>query len=240
MRHLPLKVTFQVSGGWVPPPYPFHLDALLAASVTQRNLIDLDDAPSIEALRALGEDLPLARHAQEGEWVWKASAIVPNGPVMNDSGFFTQRRNRVEYAEGVGNGSIQHGRHRPGMAMAQYQFQIDTLRGVHRNLLGYYPLQRPFQEGLLELVCWCVGDRNLIEELLTDDRRPTHLGARRRSGHGRIEFVQIEDDPMAEELWKRRVRPWIMLKEDVPIQAAWKAPYWAAENKGHAFVPVGL
>ena len=32
----PLKVTFTVSGGFVPPPLPLHLDALLAYHVTRQ------------------------------------------------------------------------------------------------------------------------------------------------------------------------------------------------------------
>lgn len=209
--------------------------------MTQRDLIDIEDEPTVEAMRALGEQLPLDKHEQDGEWVWKASAITPAGDVVNDSRSFTQRRDRVEYAEGVRDGAIQHGRHRAGSEMKPYQFQIDTLRGVHRNLLGFYPVQRPLDGALLELNAWCVGDRDLLESLLLDEtRRPSHLGARRRSGHGRIVSVRIEADEAAHEKWAMRIRPWAFNEDDAPIQAAWKAPYWLAENRGAAFIPVGL
>jgi CRISPR type IV-associated protein Csf3 len=236
-----LKVTFLVSGGWVPPPYPLHLDAVLAYVATQRSLLDIEDNPSVETLRALGDDLPLARFEQDGDWVWKASAIVPAVDVLNDSRFYTQRRDKVAYAEEVRDGSILHGRHQPGVAMKPYQFLIDTLRGIHRNLLGYYPVQRPFDESeLLKLVAYCVGDKDLVEEMLTDDRRPTHLGARRRSGHGRIESVQVEEAPEAKDAWMNRVRPWPLRADDVALQAACRAPYWAAENRRAAFCPVSI
>lgn len=241
MSHLPLKITFTVSGGFVPPPYPFHLDGLLAYSATMRALDDIQGEPSKEALRELGEHLPLSRYEQDGEWVWMASALTLTGPTMNDSRFYTQRRDKVDYCEGVRDGSIQHGRHRPGSEFAPYQFQIDTLRGIHRNLLGYYPVQRSFSESSLQtVVAWCVGDKDLIEELLMDDRAPTHLGSRRRMGHGRIESITVEEDSAATGNWRNRVRPWPLCDGDIPIQAAVRPPYWAAENRMSAFIPGGL
>lgn len=241
MKSTPLKITFSVSGGWVPPPYPLHLDAVLAYAVTQRDLLDIEENPTVEALRLLGEQLPLAKFELEGEWVWQASAIVPESFVMNDSRFFTQRRDKADYAEAVRDGSVQHGRHRHYAPMTPYQYQIDTQRGVHRNLLGFYPVQRPMDgSACLKLVAWCVGDKDLIEDILQSDRCPTHLGARRRSGHGRIESVTVEELIEAKEGWKLRVRPWPFSENDAPVQAAWRAPYWAVENKGQAFMPAGL
>ena len=37
--------------------------------------------------------------------------------------------------------------------MAPYQNKIDTLRGAHRNLLGFYPVL-----DVTEVEAWCVGD----------------------------------------------------------------------------------
>lgn len=236
----PLKVTFEVAGGWASPALPLHLDAVLAYSLTQRGLDDLQDNPSVEALRALGEDLPLARHEQDGQWCWKASAIVPAGPVVNGTKFYTQRRDVGQQSQLIADGKIQQGRYRAGAALKPYEMQIDVVRGVHRNMLGYYPVEQPFEGGLLRLEAWCVGDKDQVEELLTDDRRPTHLGARRRSGLGRIVSVNIQEDAQAHERWKRRIRPWKLHEDDTPILAACKAPYWAAENKINAFMPASL
>lgn len=236
----PLKITFTVAGGWAAPALPLHLDAVLAYCVTQRGLEDIEEAPSVQALRALADDLPLARHEQEGSWVWKASAIVPAVAVVNDSGFYTQRRDEGVYAAGVGSGQIQHGRYRPGSTLEPYQLKIDTARGVYRNLLGFYPTQRAFDSGLLTLQAWCIGYRDLIDELLNDDRRPTHLGARRRAGLGRITSVAVEPDSSATEQWTLRVKPWPLRADDVAIQAACNPPYWAAENRMSAFIPTGL
>lgn len=238
----PLRVTFEISGGWASPTFPVHLDALLAYVVTMRSIEDLyDEEPSIQALRELGEDLPLERFEQDGQWVWKASAIMPAGPVLNDSAFYTQRRDLVDYAKRFGNGTLQHGRTAVGKeALKPYALALHTARGVHRNLLGYYPIQRAFNAGVLTLQAWCIGDHERLVELLTDNRRPTHLGARRRSGFGRINSVYVDRDSSAQTQWQLRVKPWPLREDDVPIQAACKAPYWAAENRGLAYIPKEL
>lgn len=232
----PLRVTFQVSGGFVPPPYPLHLDALLAYAQTYDSLGDASDDPSISKLRSLAEDMPIQRFERDGEWCYMASALVPQGPVLNDARFYTQRMNQEDYSTRVGSGQVQHGRHRPGTPMERYQIQIDTARGVHRNLLGFYPIQQSADSNLLTLVGWCVAEKWWVEDRLLGGRI-THIGARRRSGHGKIQSILIEDDPEAAEKWNLRVRPWKMSDSDLEIQAAWHPPYWASENRGAAFCP---
>lgn len=236
----PLKITFRVSGGLVPPAFPMHLDAILAFAETRDSLHYLEEGEvSVVALRELAATLPLARYEQDGEWVWKASAIFPeSGRLATTGRIFTQRRDKADYCLRVGAGDVQHGRHAPGVPLSPYQYQIDTLRGVHRNLLGFYSVQGGL-DGQLLLVAYCIGNRTAIEEILTSGRI-THLGARRRAGHGCIESVQVDVDEAAHEKWKLRVRPWQMLEDDATMQAAWRAPYWAKENQGQAFCPVGL
>lgn len=239
----PLKITFRIRGGLVSPPYPMHLDALLAYAITQVSLNPDDpEAPaSVAALREIATRLPLARHDEAGQWVWKASALMPIGTIRHETRFFTQRLDKKLFATHIGAGRVTQGRFRPdptvapGLDMKPYQGAIDTLRGAHRNLLGYYPVL-----DVEELECWCVGDRDEIQDYLVDRGLVTHLGARRRDGHGEITNVSIVPDQAAMDLWKIRVRPWAMLDDDAPIQAAWQAPYWAAENKGSAYCPTCL
>lgn len=240
----PLKITFRIGGGLAVPPYPIHLDALLAYGVTRVGMDPGDpDAPNdICTLRELALDLPLARYEHsDGEWVWKASALVSAGIGTHSTRFYTQRLNKKAFATHVGDGSVQFGRYRPdpsvrpGDDMQPYQYKIDTARGAQRNLCATYPLME-----VAEMSAWCVGDPEQLEDMLVHRGIITHVGARRRAGHGRIVSVMIEPCPDAAELWKLRVRPWKMLDDDAPIQAAWRAPYWAAENRGQAFCPTRL
>ncbi len=188
----PFKVSFLVSGGFVPPPMPLHLDALLAYQRTRQHLPRLvrRQEHSVETMRALGENLPLQRHEQDGQWCWMSSAVVPSGPVSVGSRFYTQRRDKAEYAIRVKDGAVQHGRHTAGEPMKTGAYQIDTLRGVYRNLLGYYPLlqkdadegaEGPPQSPFIELVAWGVGDIDAIKEQL-ESGVITHLGQRGRRG----------------------------------------------------------
>ena len=239
----PLKITFSVVGGFVPPPYPLHLDSLAAYAETQFGLDSSNpELPKdIVTLRSLADDLPFAKHEEEGDWVWKSSAIIPEGDVNHTSRFYTQRMDKAAFADHVGSGLVQMGRYEPdlklppGKNMKPYQGLIDTLRGPHRNMLGYYPLM-----DVSKLVAWCIGDKEVLEELFIHSGLITHLGARRRSGHGTVSSVSVDTCDEANELWKLRVRPWQMRDDDAMIQAAWHPPYWASENKGRAYCPTSL
>lgn len=239
----PLKITFKVSGGFVPPPYPLHLDALVAYAVTQAGLDPSNpELPTdIASLRALSNDLPFEKHEMGGEWVWKASALLPEGRINHNSRFFTQRMNKREYANLVGSGVVQLGRYKrddklpPGADMKPYQNSIDSARGPFRNMLDFYPVM-----DVETLTAWCIGERDAIEDWLVHSGHVSHLGARRRIGHGCVESVTVESCPEAAEMWNLRVRPWKMREDDAQIQAAWNPPYWAAENKGMAYCPTIL
>lgn len=71
----PLKITFRISGGLVAPPYPIHLDSLVAYVETQRSLHLLPKGAGIPELRALADNLPFGKYEAAGNWVWQASAL---------------------------------------------------------------------------------------------------------------------------------------------------------------------
>lgn len=258
---VPLAVSIRVSGGYVPSPLPMHLDALLAYALTYehtRMLSECGETPATLAdYRALGEVLPLARHEQEGEWCWKSSALIPQGPIAHGTRNYTQRQDQMAFAVAVGSGRAIPDARRIGPTvrdangvavltppvLKRRQHNIEVLRGATRNLLGFYPVMQPQEKEdgnpFLELKAWCIGDPDKILRIL-ESGVITHVGARRRSGHGRIESVSVREDPAAATLWQQRIRPWQMQPDDVPVMAAWRAPYWAAENRGAAFCPTSL
>lgn len=227
----PLKITFKVANGVVKSGLPIHLDALLAYAVTERNRSDIEDNPTIETLRALGEDLPLDKHAQSSDWVWKASALMPVGDVYQSSSFYTQRINQEDFARRVVDGSIKKaGKTLPLEEMKPHQYKIDVVRGSQRALLGYHPVSH-----VQDLVAYCVGDKDKIEEILKEYGYITHIGGRRRSGFGHVLDVIVEPCDEALELWVHRIRPWRMSKSDVPVFATTKAPYWEKRARGNNF-----
>ena len=88
---------------------------------------------------------------------------------------------------------------------------------------------------------WCIGDIDELEALLPPESGLlTHIGKRARIGHGRIRSIRIEHAEEATDKWRLRVLPWQESPNYLPIQAAFRPPYWAAENRGMAFVPTEL
>lgn len=254
---VPLRISFSVGSGYVPPAMPAHLDSLLAyvATAHREESLPRKNTLTLEALRALGEQLPLERHTQDGDWCWKASALIPRDLVQHRTRVYTRKSDVNEFALAVGRGWVQYGE-RDTVArkrdesdprfespvFARQSMIVSSARGRHRNMLGSYSVVDPVTETgetkpHLTFDAWCIGDARAIEDMLDD---VMHLGARRRQGYGRVKEVTVCEDPRAEDLWRQRVRPWPLLADDVPVMAACRAPYWAPENRRLAYCPAGL
>lgn len=136
------------------------------------------------------------------------------------------------YAEAVRSGFIQAKRQRGEMAKMSHALKIDVLRGSQRNLLGFYRTAR-----VDELIGYIVGDKDQIQYYLKESGIITHIGPRRRQGHGRIVDINIERDSSADEKWKERVRPFKLLEDDVEVMATTKPPYFDKTLIRPAFIP---
>lgn len=235
----PLKIIFRLGTPMVPSAYPIHLDALVAYALTRSRLGEIDDgADADENVRVLASRLPFAKHEQDGEWVWKASALIPVGVKERSVRMWTRKTNAYDFAVRAANNGLMIGARTKNMLDAGVKFAggIDTARGLLKNQFDFYPV-----EAVSEMHAWCIGDINEIEALLAPESGLlTHLGKRSRVGHGQIESVDIEVCEEATQKWRDRVLPWRENEHCVPIQAAFRPPYWAAENRGNAFVPVTL
>lgn len=233
----PLKVTFMLDTPMVPSAYPIHLDALVAYALTQTKLAAMDKTvQSNESIRQLAADLPFAKEARDGEWVWQASALVPEVVGEQSVRMWTRKTNTYDYATRAASGAIELGA-RTQNALADgklYAGTIDTARGLLKNQFEFYPVAEVFQ-----LSAWCIGDIDQLETLLAPESGLiTHLGKRGRIGHGRIRSVEFSAAPDAAERWKLRVLPWRESDAYEPLVAAFQPPYWAVENRKAAFVPV--
>jgi CRISPR type IV-associated protein Csf3 len=232
----PLKITFNLVGDMVYPTMPLHLDALLAYAVTQDNLVTLDEGASHEDLLALGDNLPIERHIQDGKWVYKASALMPDDNMTHSRYFFTQRQDLDDMVRRAAKGEVHLGRYKgEPLEPMSHKMKLDLTRGPQRNLLGYYSTT-----SISRLVAYCVADKEFLEEYLIESGWITHIGSRRRQGHGQISNVKIESDPNANELWKKRVKPFALDDSDTPIFATCSPPYWDKTKKQSAFIPITL
>lgn len=226
----PLKVTFKLGSMMVMPPNPIHLDALVAYAVTQERLPELEFDP--RPISSLAEELPIEKYELGGDWCWKASALSPSSILERSSRHYTQRIDQDSYATAAREGFIQAGRQRGELKRMSHAIKIDTLRGSQRNLLGFYRTAR-----VDELVGYIVGDKDQIIYYLKESGLITHIGPRRRQGHGKIVDVIIESDQMALEKWMLRVKPFKLLDADVEVFATTKPPYFDKTLIQPAFIP---
>jgi CRISPR type IV-associated protein Csf3 len=210
------------------------LDALIAYAVTEQYLADnpTDDS---RLIRSIAEELPLQRECRDDKWVWKSSALLPEGLGEHYMRMWTRKTDAFDYAERVYTGSVG-GARKIKLPLNRFAMKIDTVRGVLKNAFQFYPVRE-----VEKLIGYCVVDTENEAEQLIDLLDPdagfvTHIGSRKRVGHGRVTSLEVEEDQTAMELWKMRLLPW---EEDgySAMQAAVKPPYWAAENRTIAYCP---
>lgn len=229
-----LKITFNLAEDMVYPAMPLHLDALLAYAVTQSDMITLGENATHDELLALADDLPFERHEQDGEWVYKASALMPVGSMTHSRLFHTQRYDLDKMVTLMKERKVKSSV-KSFNDMEPNQIKLDTTRGAQRNLLGYYSVT-----AVPAMVAYCIGNKDVIAEYLIDSGYITHLGSRRRQGLGAIASIDIEVDSEAKEMWKKRVKPFAIDNDDTPIIATCKPPYWDKSMKMDAFIPSTL
>lgn len=159
-----LKIIFTLDGSGLhyDPNEPIHLDSLIAwvlacFQATNRHLMR-DEAPDSIAL-------PLYKRGFEnGQWVWCASALFPEGPSGETIRFF-RKRLRVERIE-ITSGS-------PNLT-----------NGIYRDWNVPLPLLLTHK-----LVGYARGNRR---EVLKALRRITSLGKKRAHGLGKVVSVSVD------------------------------------------------
>ena len=99
----PLKFTFNLATPFVKSGYPIHLDSLVGF-IFQRHHLPLEDAPNEAAIMAFLADLPFEKYEQDEDWVFKASALMPDAPMVHGSRFFYASLIRNGNGAGCGSG----------------------------------------------------------------------------------------------------------------------------------------
>lgn len=161
------KITFHMDGKGIiyNRDEPIHLDGILACRkfhyMPERNKDNLsrDDMPD-EA------ELPLESIIVNGQRIWKASALFPEGPVYHESRFY-RKRFPGDKADGLTTGNI------------------DITKGAYRSYNN---------ENIMllchKLVAWYDGSVRRVKKLL---RGVNRLGKDRVQGHGQILEITHEE-----------------------------------------------
>lgn len=169
MQMQPLLVKFHTDGAGVvwDTHEPHHLDAILAYRQRIVQGLSMDCDPELPPDET---ELPLLRWNIGEQWGWHASVLFPVG-------------NTVE--------SVQWARKRFDETRIHLQSStvINTAAGLCKTTNKPWTLIHA-----LEWHAWCVGDKRLVEALLSGVRA---LGRERARGRGRvcnIEAIPIETD----------------------------------------------
>lgn len=230
MKFQPLRVTYDVVTPSVGFSYPLHLDSLVAYAAVEFAMRQpgLDPARlKLDVVKEVCDNLPIAKEVRDGKFCYQASALRPVVIGTHQARMFTRETDPVDLATRQING------HLTGFgakATGDFHTIIDTARGPLKNSLEYYPTRMVSKfEGFL------VGDLEQIEAFLNPESGfVTHLGAKRRLGHGQISGFAIEVCNEAQTRWKERILPW---KEPglVPMQATVVPPYTAMSARQLAY-----
>lgn len=150
------------SGLYVDPNEPLHLDALLTWAMAPRLGIR-GDLPRDE--RPQPVPLPLLRHGSDEQWVYRASALFPDGPHGEDLQFWRKRfrQNRAELSTGSPN----------------------LTNGTYRDWNTPIPLML-----VPRMIAYASGSRTECKRLLKDVK---YLGKKRAHGYGKVIGIDIEE-----------------------------------------------
>lgn len=228
----PLKIEIELATPFVKSGFPLHLDSLVAYAY-QRHYLGDEALPDEQALMAIVDDLPIEKHVQEGDWVYKASALVPEGTLLHGSRFLTRRYSDEDTAIAAAHGKIKYGKYKPGTPQKRHAQKIDTQRGPQKNILAYYPTTE-----CQRMVAYCIGDKPLLEEALCEWGYISHVGAQRRMGHGLVKAISLTEDDTALNAWQIRTMPWAINSDMMPLTCTTRNPYFYKRNMKPAYCHV--
>lgn len=230
----PLRLTWRLSTPVACSGYPIHLDDIVAFAKTRLGLrmASHDDESPEGSIRQFAQELPLEREVRGEDAVWKASALVPAGDATVTHGmrFWTSKFDSYDYAQRFADGSLAL-KSRPGR-LKPYALNIDTKRGLFKNGYKFYAVKH-----IERLQAWCRGDEDELAELLDPacGSPVMWIGARGRSGLGRIASFEMVRDDEALHRWSQRSMPWAY-EGAVQLDLATRPPYWDVANRGRAWV----
>lgn len=198
-----LKITFHLDGSGLYYDHnePIHLDALMSwvnapYHCTQKHLTR-EDVPELVPL-------PLYRHdCGNGQWVWCASALFPDGQVEETLRFWRKRfrQNRIEMTRGSPN----------------------LTNGIYRDWNMPMPLTLTHK-----MVAYARGYRR---EVLKCVKRIEYLGKKRAQGLGkvvRVEVERVEEDHSI--YWEGAAMRW--LPDDAGTRMVrLRPPYWNSTER---------
>jgi len=191
-----MRITFHLDGTGVHfrPWEPIHLDGILAWVLAPRQgyrHLTRDEVPA-------DIELPLLKQRIGETWVWRASALFPEGETGESVWYWRKRFRRHRADLTTGSPNLQMGTYR------DWQTPVPFLL-CHR------------------LVAYASGDAHEVRRLLREVR---YLGKKRAHGHGRIVRMDVEPWPEDWSLSREgRAMRWLPDQDGLRIVRP-RPPYW--------------
>jgi hypothetical protein len=194
------QVTFHLDGTglYYDPFEPIHLDALLSWCLAGLHRLE-DHHPLQRDEEPCEVPLPLKKLHLGDTWIWRASALVPEGPQADGLRYWRKRfrTSRVDWTSGSPN----------------------LTNGVYREYNMPVPLllcQR--------MVAWGDGSAKEARKLL--GRQVKHLGKKRAYGLGRVVGIEVTpSERMSAIVHEGRALRWIPSAGGLRLVRP-RPPYW--------------
>lgn len=216
----PLRITAVLVRPVLSLSHPIMLDGVLAAAKVKRaEIAGHPDPWSVQ------DDLPLARYeSPSGQWVWQASAFVPQPLSEHLPLLQTSRHDLARMTQDIDDGLVQI-----------RKAKINPAGGMFRTSYEYLRAQW-WQQAHAD----CIGDRDAIADLLQEI---THLGGRRSLGLGEVSEWRVDVIDAGSCRWMRRPMPADSdaAASDIsyaPAMQTLRPPYWRKTARQTALVPV--
>lgn len=227
---IPFRVRWRLDRPMVITDAPLALDGLLAWARVEEEKVRRPQASEADLTRA-SLDLPLQRHGEADDWVWRASWLVCT-PALEATPVFSIRKTNLRALASDRIDANGHGVFAPPRKLNKVQLGSGALK--------LYALRDTVQ-WMERVEAWGVGDPDRCRELLA---RITALGPKRRNGYGHVRQVTVEPWAEATDLWRWRPLPASAIVSGdhryAPSIGPLRPPYWDRAGERAIMAPVAL
>jgi hypothetical protein len=217
---------------------PFTLRARLAAPIIRRGFGTLDALLMAVLGRGDVSDLLLC----EQELYFASAGIMAAGGAAQPASFVASMRpeHTPEWLDVVAPNTVNTDLNIPDGAKGRARYN-DLRIGLSRqrecgNVISSYTA---VSGGSVEW--YATGDAQAVLDVV---KHVLFIGKRRAAGYGEVEGWEVEEGVLdgvcgflGEPLRPVPVSRWVHGGDWIPVEAAWKAPYWDVRNRAKCFVP---
>ena len=132
---------------------------------------------------------------------------------------FTRRYSEMETARAAVQGDIVYGKYKPANTGAERPENRYQTRQPEKHSIV-------LSDDGVSTLGGVLHQEELLDATLNEWGHISHIGAKRRMGHGLIQSINIEEDTTALTAWQKRTMPWPLCNDVVPMRCTTQNPYF--------------